>query len=124
MKKIKKEGILIILFIVYIFQCIILFLNNEKINTIENNNERIETIQDIAHNNDLGDIIREIDKLGFNIESIEKENDKISANIFASSSNNDVVKSLENLKLFNCFIEEYTISKNDNIYVRIKVKIP
>lgn len=123
MKKRNKESILIILFIAYITQGIILFLNNEKINTM-NNNQETEIMQDIVYNKDLGESIREINNLGFNIESIEKEDNKISADIFINSSNNDITKSLENLKQFNCFIEDYTINKNHNVYVRIKVKIP
>lgn len=123
MKKRNKESILIILFIAYITQGIILFLNNEKINTM-NNNQETEIMQDIVYNKDLGESIREINNLGFNIESIEKEDNKISADIFINSSNNDITKSLENLKQFNYFIEDYTINKNHNVYVRIKVKIP
>lgn len=39
MKRIKKESILIILFVVYLLQGMILFINNEKIGTIKSNNE-------------------------------------------------------------------------------------
>lgn len=124
MKRIKKESILIILLIVYIFQGIILFINNEKTSTVKNNNEKNEILKEEIHESDIGTTIREFNNLGFNIESIEKESNKISADIFIDSLNNNIENSLEGLKNLNCIIENYTISKNDSIYVRVKVKMP
>lgn len=124
MKKIKKEAILIILFIVYIVQGIMLFISNEKINTAGNNNGKNEILKEEIHGSDIGIVLEEINNLGFNIESIEKESNKVSADIFIDSLNDDIEKSLEGLKNFDCSIENYTINKNDSICVRIKVKIP
>ena len=72
MKRIKKESILIILFVVYLLQGMILFINNEKIGTIKNNNEENKILNEEIFDSDIGIIIREINNLGFDIESIEK----------------------------------------------------
>ena len=123
MKRIKKESILIILFVVYLLQGMILFINNEKIGTIKNNNEENKILNEEIFDSDIGIIIREINNLGFDIESIEKGANKISADILINSSKNNIVNSLENLKQSNYFIESYTINKNDGIHIKLKVKI-
>ena len=109
MKRIKKESILIILFVVYLLQGMILFINNEKIGTIKNNNEENKILNEEIFDSD--------------IESIEKGANKISADIFINSSKDSIVNSLENLKQSNYFIESYTINKNDSIHIKLKVKI-
>ena len=123
MKRIKKESILIILFVVYLLQGMILFINNEKIGTIKNNNGENKILNEEIFDSDIGIIIREINNLGFDIESIEKGANKISADILINSSKNNIVNSLENLKQSNYFIESYTINKNDGIHIKLKVKI-
>ena len=116
------EG-LIKLFVVYLLQGLILFINNEKIGTIKNNNEENKILNEEIFDSDIGIIIREINNLGFDIESIEKGANKISADIFINSSKDSIVNSLENLKQSNYFIESYTINKNDSIHIKLKVKI-
>ena len=123
MKRIKKESILIILFVVYLLQGMILFINNEKIGTIKNNNEENKILNEEIFDSDIGIIIGEINNLGFDIESIEKGVNKINADIFINSSKDSIVNSLENLKQSNYFIESYTINKNDGIHIKLKVKI-
>ena len=53
MKRIKKESILIILFVVYLLQGMILFINNEKIGTIKNNNEENKILNEDELTKDL-----------------------------------------------------------------------
>lgn len=122
MKRIKKESILIILFVVYLLQGMILFINNE-IGTIKSNNEENKILNEEIFDSDIGIIIGEINNLGFDIESIEKGANKINADIFINSSKDSIVNSLENLKQSNYFIESYTINKNDGIHIKLKVKI-
>ena len=82
MKRIKKESILIILFVVYLLQGMILFINNEKIGTIKNNNEENKILNEEIFDSDIGIIIREINNLGFDIEdmSIEEDEDTVVIN--------------------------------------------
>lgn len=68
MKRIKKESILIILFVVYLLQGMILFINNEKIGTIKSNNEENKILNEEIFDSDIGIIIGEINNLGFDIE--------------------------------------------------------
>ena len=125
MKRTKGLIILVVLFALYMIQGGILLINGndngDNLNTnedlLQENNERIYDI-------DVEEVLNSINSIGLNIDTLKKENDKVSINAFANSSKDDILLSLEKLKNSKCLIETYNITKYDNVDVRFNLKMP
>lgn len=123
MKRIKGVIILLVLFIMYIFQGGFLLINREE-NNLNHGEELFQDNNEIDHDVDVEEVLNNINSIGLNIDTLKRQDDKISINAFASSSKDDILFSLEKLKSSMCLIETYNITKYDNVDVRFNLKMP
>ncbi len=122
MKKAKKLIILMILFIVYIWQMRVLFINNKENNL--RNKALIEKHYETNYKVDVEEILNEINSMGFSVNNLKRDNSKINVDTFISPSKEEIIPSLERLKDSKYLIESYNITKYDNVDVRFNLKMP
>lgn len=123
MKRTKGLIILLLLFTLYMLQGVILFINNKN-NNLNNSQDLLKEKDEIIYDIDVEEVLNSINNMGFNMDTLRKEDGKININAYASSSKDDILLSLEKLKSSKCLIETYNITKYDTVDVRFNLKMP
>lgn len=123
MKRTKGLIILLLLFTLYMLQGVILFINNKN-NNLNNSQDLLKEKDEIIYDIDVEEVLNSINNMGFNMDTLRKEDGKININAFISSSKDDILLSLEKLKSSKCLIETYNITKYDTVDVRFNLKMP